>query len=151
MNLLFKKLLCAMSFMVLPLSMRANEPKEFTLQDLSSEEQQQLFQEMMLRKLVMEVLIDLLRTNVTTIDWLLENYLVHPEESIKKIMHVVQLHSKHRWESILSTFASELGIKSEEDYASFMNESAVFLRQVTASELEKWLYCSAHAGMMRKQ
>ena len=76
MNLLFKKLLCAMSFMVLPLSMRANEPKEFTLQDLSSEEQQQLFQEMMLRKLVMEVLIDLLRTNVTTIDWLLENYLV---------------------------------------------------------------------------
>ena len=66
-------------------------------------------------------------------------------------MHVVQLHSKHRWESILSTFASELGIKSEEDYASFMNESAVFLRQVTASELEKWLYCSAHAGMMRKQ
>jgi hypothetical protein len=151
MNLLFKKLLCAMSLMVLPLSMRANEPADFSFQDLSQEEQQQLLQEMLLRKLVAEVLIDLMRSNVKTIDWLLENYLTQPEESTKRIMHIVQLHSKHRWENILSTFAVDLGIMSEEDYRSFMNESAAFLRQVIAPELEKWLYCSVHAGMMRKQ
>lgn len=151
MNLLLKKLLCAMSLMVLPLSMRAQEPADLAFEDLTREEQQQLLQEMLLRKMVAEVLIDLMRSNVTTIDWLLENYLDQPEESTKRIMNIVQLHSKHRWESILSVFAAELGIMSKEDYTVFMQESGAFLRQVLAPELEKWLYCSVHAGMMRKQ
>lgn len=151
MNLLFKKLLCAISLMVLPLSMQANVSEEFSFKDLSPEEQQQLFQEMILRKMIAEVLIDLMKTNVATIDWLLENYLQQPEESTKKIMHIVQLHSKHRWESILAVFAAELGVKSKEDYTNFMHESADFLGQVIAPEFEKWLYCSVNAGMMRKQ
>ena len=134
--------------MVLPLSMRADVP---AFQNLSQEEQQQLFQEMILRKMIAEVLIDLMKTNIATIDWLLENYLQQPEESNKKIMHIVQLHSKHRWKTILAMFAADLGIESKEDYTDFIQESAGFLNQVIAPEFEKWLYCSAHAGMMRKQ
>ena len=151
MNLLFKKILCAISLAIVPMAMRAEEPQQFALQDLSQEEQQMLYQELIFRKMVVEVLVDLLRTNVKTIDWLLENYTQQPEESMKKIMHVVQLHSKHRWESILSAFASELGITNEADYTNFMQESAAMLSQIVAPELEKWIYCSVNAGMMRKQ
>lgn len=154
MNLLFKKLIIAITLVVMPYTIAANQnmPQQVTsFQDLSPEEQQQLMEVMMTRKILAEVMRDLIRSCNKTIDWLLQNYTKEPAKGMEKIMQVVDLYLKNRANTVLNALTKDFGITDATERDEFINNAMSWLAQVIPSEFEKWIYLSVQANLVRQK
>lgn len=152
MNLLCKKMIIALGLVVMPCALSANQSMQpMTMDQLSEEEQQQIQEAMFMRTLVNDVLVDLIVSSNMTVDWLLQNYIQESNKGLEKIMQLVQVHAKNRWGILLSSIANKLGIQNAQERDNFIQEVTLLLQQVIPSELEKWVYLSAQAGLVRRK
>ncbi len=153
MNLLLKKIIIAVGLIAAPFGMYAdqNMSKVSTMDEMSQEEQQQRMEMMLMTKMVAEVMKDLIASNKMTVDWLLQNYSKEEQKSMEKIMQVVQVHLKNRGNVLLGSLADEFGITDLKEKKEFVANAMTWLAQVIPSEFQKWVYFSAHAGLIRRK
>jgi len=151
MNLLLKKMLIALSLVMVPVGMYAEQNELQAQTEMSQEEQQQRMEMMLMRRMVAEFVKDIIGCNKMTVDWLLQNYSKEPQKGMEKIMQVVQVHLKNRGNILLTTLADEFNITESNEKEEFITNATVWLGQVIPLEFEKWVYFSAHAGLIRRK
>lgn len=153
MNLVLKKMILVIGFAVVPFGMYADQKVSSvtSIDEMSQEEQQQRMEMMLMTKMVAEVMKDLIASNKMTVDWLLQNYSKEEQKSMEKIMQVVQVHLKNRGNVLLSSLASEFGITDVNEKNEFIANAMTWLAQVIPLEFQKWVYFSAHAGLIRRK